>query len=163
MSRRSLRIMWWTLATVVSICLVFPLPFLIITALIYPKIYNSKDHVECDKKKLKADARVISVTSKICGLKGEHKYRTTVVFDDGFKFIAHDTCRENSTFTYKIYLTADMENQIVDRAISAHYKTIGIPRPPKVQFIRCGMCGNNYEGTSSDKCPKCNSGIKIYE
>ena len=163
MSRKTLRIIGWTLVIIASICLVFPLPFLMIAALIYPQIYNSKDHIEYEQKKLKVDAKVVSVTSKICGLKGEHKYRTVVVFDDGFKFIAHDTYREDSIFLYEIHLTADMKNQIVDRAISAHYKAIGIPRPPKARFIKCGMCGNNYEGISSDKCPICNSGIKIYE
>lgn len=160
--KKVLKIILWILATIVSICLVIPLPFLMIAALIYPKIYNSKDHIEYEVEKLKKDAQITSVNTKICGLKRENKYRTIVTFDDGFKFIAHDTCREDSIFTYKITLTADMKSQIVDRAVSAHYRVMGIPRPPKKHFFRCGKCGFEYEGTSTDNCPECQSSMKIY-
>ena len=160
--KKILKIVGWTLATMVSICLVFPLPVLLIVAIVNNRIYNSKDHIECEIENLKKDANIVSVTTKVCGLKGENKYRTTVVFDDGFKFIAHDTCREDSVLTYKIYLTQKMKDQIVDRAIYAHYNTLGIPRPPQQQLCNCGKCGHEYYGTNTDKCPKCNSNIKIY-
>ena len=160
--KKLLKIIGWTLATIVSILLVIPLPFLMIAAIIYPRIYNSKDHIEYNVEQLKKDADIISVTTKVCGLKRENKYRTTVIFDDGFKFIAHDTCREDYTFTYKIFITQDMKNKIVDRAIDAHYYALGISRPPQTKHFKCGKCGFEYDGIDGDLCPKCNSSIKIY-
>ena len=161
--KKVIKIVAWTLAIIVSCILVFPLPFLGIGYLVYSKNYNSSSHIKYNPKKLKKDAHIVSSQTKVCGLKFEHKFRTTVIFSDGFTYISHATNRTDSWLSYEISISASMKENIIDRAISAHYEALGIPRPPKPQQFTCGKCGHEYEGVSTDNCPKCQSSIKYYK
>lgn len=129
---------------------------------ILPAYLHSGDNVKCNTpSELKTDAKIVNVSHDRVGLKGHYKIKTTVTFDDGFVFEAHDTTTEKHIFHYTISVSWDMNNEIIKRAISAHSNALrerGISVPSK-PFV-CGKCGNSepYEGN----CPNCGSSIKRY-
>lgn len=93
--------------------------------LIYIEWYNSKDHYRIENpQKLNENAKIIDVQHKTIGLKGSRKWRTTVVFDDGFTYISHKTKIVNHFLSYDISLTNDINTEILKTAILSHSKAV---------------------------------------
>ncbi len=87
--------------------------------------YNSKEHCNYDKKTLRDDAKIIDIKTKKVGLKGEHVFRTTVYFDDGFEYISHLTeTGDFGPFAYTISVPYEMKQKIIDLAIDSHKMAI---------------------------------------
>ena len=71
---------------------------------------------------LSLNAKIIDISSqKVKYVKNGAKYKTTVLFSDGFEFITHKTNREDNIFTYEI--SVDTE-QITENAIKAHDRAL---------------------------------------
>lgn len=145
----------------------------IVAAVIYYKTYNSRTHTIYDKNTLKENAVIIDIDTKVVGLKGERKYRTTVTFSDGFEYVSHDTERDDGFLTYTISLSERMKKQIVAEAIKAHCEAVGMKTADafKTQEKRlgttlrndsyvCGICG--HKGPYEGKCPQCSSSRRKY-
>ena len=160
------RVFKWILITLVIIIislLITPIPVLA-AWLIYNKWYCSRDHIKYKKEDMKENADIIDITHSTCGNKFDHKIRTTITFDDGFCYISHDTCVETSRFlnvyTQKLTLTQKMEDEITEKAINKHYEILGIKRPPRPQYTKCGKC--DYTGWYVGNCPNCGSSMKTF-
>ena len=137
---------------------------IIIIAVIYWNNKSTKgDHVVMDEEvHLRPDAKIIDVKSKPVGIdKHNKKMRTTVIFDDGFKYVSHDTEREDSFLSYRISVTPEMKAHIIKQANDAHLHMLdkaGFPRPLKP--FNCGNCG--HKGPYEGNCPSCGSSMKRY-
>ena len=102
----------------------FFLLLIIIAPIVIYEIYNSRTHIKCKPEQLREDAKVISVDTKSVGLKQTMRYRTTVVFSDGFEYISHMTNRKDGVFHYTISLTTQMKNEIVTEAKIVHLQRL---------------------------------------
>lgn len=105
----------------------FELLFLIlpiVAPIVLYEIYNSQTHIKCKDEQLRENARVISIDTKTVGLKGTRKYRTTVVFSDGFEYISHMTGRDDEFSRYTIFLTPGMKKAIIADAKAAHFQRL---------------------------------------
>lgn len=110
---------------------------------------------------LRTDAEIIDISNKIVVMKGEHKFRTVVTFDDGFKFVSHDTDREDQFLGYKISVTEKTNEFIIKKAINAHNCALierGMDTPQK-PFV-CGKCG--HKGPYDGNCPECGSSLRRF-
>ncbi|MBE6761039.1 MAG: hypothetical protein E7551_02005 [Ruminococcaceae bacterium] len=89
-------------------------------------IYHLFDHTDYDTTlPLDYNAKIVDIRSeKVQYAKNGAKYKTTVLFADGFRFITHKTKRENGFFTYQISIDEELMSKIVDKAISAHGKAV---------------------------------------
>lgn len=86
-------------------------------------IYSKFDHSYLPPLPLKPDARIISIQSeKVVYVKNGAKYKTKVLFSDGFAFITHKTNREDGFLTYKISVDNALATEISKRALAAHEK-----------------------------------------
>lgn len=90
------------------------------------KIYNCFDHTHYDKEKLRPDAKIIDVKRRVVGGKNDKKICTTVTFDDGFEFDSYKTDRDNSFFSYRIQVSKETSEEILNDAIRAHQKACGM-------------------------------------
>lgn len=100
-----------------------------IAALIYKSWYDSTEHISMSEvSELRPDASPCKVERKEIGLKGEHKYRTIVTFDDGFRYISHKTNRENHFLSYSISVPRSMNAEILSDAVAAHKKACNKPK-----------------------------------
>ena len=87
--------------------------------------YNSPNHIGEGSKRLHPDACVASVDVKIVGSKNHRRFRTTVVFDDGFRYVSHDgNHREDRTFSYTVTLYDGEKTRIISDAIKAHNQAL---------------------------------------
>ena len=116
---------------------------LIVVPIVLYEIYNSQTHIRCDAERLREDARVISVDTKKVGLKTTRKYRTMVVFSDGFEYISHMTHRDDGFMHYTIFITEGMKDTIVADAKAAHLERLrkyqkkkGIPVTNTTDYVR---------------------------
>ena len=137
---------------VLMVGLVIILPF-------WSKIFYSSDTIEVrSPQRLRRDAKIIDVSRRKVGLKGDYKFETCVTFDDGFKYSSYDTERENHFGYYTISVTEDATKAIIVRAEQAHASECGaavIAKP----FV-CGKCG--HQGPYEGNCPECGSSLKRY-
>lgn len=58
---------------------------------------------------------------RVKDLSNEYRYKTTVEFSDGYKFVTHSTKRENHLLTYSISVDREV---IRAQAIEAHDKAV---------------------------------------
>ena len=105
--------------------------------IIISRLFNSGDHSAGSTRNLREDAKIIDVNTKLVGDNRARKYRTTVVFDDGFKYVSHDTDRQNNPMGYNISISESMKLAIVEKAIIAHREAMGLPpTPPQPQPVK---------------------------
>lgn len=72
-----------------------------------------------------AEARIVDMkTEKVQYVKNGTKYRTTVLFSDGFTYITHKTDRSDNFFTYSISISPELRDKIVYNAEKAHQKAV---------------------------------------
>ena len=127
--------------------------------LFWSKIFHSDDKTEVNNpEKLSRSAKIVNISRRKVGLKGDYKIETCVTFDDGFTFTAYDTETSNHVGYYTISVTENMTNEIITRAIQEHESACGAAGLAK-PFI-CGKCGRKgpYEGN----CPECGSSLKRF-
>ena len=97
----------------------------VIGGIVYKDIYDSTNHCRCnDASRLSIEAKIVNISTEKVGTKGHKRFRTTVVFSDGFEYISHDTNVDNYVFAYRISLSASDKEQIVLDAIEAHKNAI---------------------------------------
>ena len=125
---------------VVGITVVVFLYVGIIVWLIRNKIYTSTNHINYDSSKLTDDATIKEIKHNTVGAKGDKVIRTTVTFSDGFRFVSHDTIRENHLFFYTLSVPEEIKKRITQTAVLAHRQALNenglLPPQPFV----CGNC-----------------------
>lgn len=89
---------------------------------IYASIYNAFSHSGGNKKNLRRDAKIMNVKQYTVGGKNSKKIRTEVLFDDGFGYVSHKTDREDSFLSYRIQVTEETKERILNDAMEAHRK-----------------------------------------
>lgn len=108
-----------------GIFILFAIALIIFGIIIRKNIYNSSDHHTWDKgSSPNHNAIITNVKREIVGSKGSSKYRTIITFSDGFTFISHDTNVENHLIYNKLSVDQELNNQIIEKAISAHNKAV---------------------------------------
>lgn len=92
-----------------------------IISMIKEGYYNSKSHsVVSESAKLRENAKIIDVKSERVGRKDTVAIRTTVSFDDGFTYIAHDSNKEFHLTSYTMSLSKEVLDKILRDAMAAH-------------------------------------------
>lgn len=72
-----------------------------------------------------ARAEILNISSeKVQYVKNGKKYKTTVVFSDGFYFVTHKTNREDYFFTYEISVDEDVMQEIIAKARKKHEEAV---------------------------------------
>lgn len=67
------------------------------------------------------NAKVIDIqVERVIYTKNNAKFKTTVLFDDGYVFVSHKTDREDHTFRYKISISRETQEVIINNAITQH-------------------------------------------
>ena len=91
----------------------------------YEGWYNSTDHsvIECASC-LRSDAKIVNIHTEKVGHKQTSAIRTTVSFNDGFKYISHNVEKEKHLTFQKMTVTKDVMNQIILDAAKAHLEAI---------------------------------------
>lgn len=70
---------------------------------------------------LSQDAEILDIRSeKVQYTKNGMKYKTTVYFSDGFKFVTHETDREDGFLNYQISISPELSRWIIKGATLAH-------------------------------------------
>ena len=89
-------------------------------------IYHLFDHTQQPSNtKLDPKATIIDFRSeKVEYSKNGAKFKTTVVFSDGFRYITHRTNRKDGIFTYQIGIDNSLRKEIIEKAISKHDEAI---------------------------------------
>ena len=83
--------------------------------------YNSTNHSACDDvAALRDNARPIDMQRKEVNSIVGRKFRTTLVFDDGFRYITHRTNINRHIFTYSISVMPSDNIDILQAGIKAH-------------------------------------------
>ncbi len=90
--------------------------------LIAQNIYWHYDHGKWGKNAVPSyDASVIDISTKqVLYSKNNAKFKTTVVFSDGYTFITHKTKRKDRVFTYQISVDAELAKEILQLAKLSH-------------------------------------------
>lgn len=97
----------------------------LMAVIVIQDIYNSTNHSQIESiDMLKSNAKIIDLKSCVIGTKGHKRIRTTVIFNDGFKYISHITNVENHMLYYSISLSESAKYEIIFDAISAHNKAL---------------------------------------
>ena len=72
-----------------------------------------------------AMAEILKISSeKVQYVKNGKKYKTTVLFSDGFYFITHRTNREDYFLSYKISVDESLMEEIITKACKMHNKAV---------------------------------------
>lgn len=109
-----------------KIFLPFLLVGLVIAFFIWAGQENRKDyHCPITNLELRKDAKIIDINYNTVGLKGSREIETTVIFDDGFRYVSRQTTRNDHIFSYSIQLTESDLNEIISRAIAKHDDILG--------------------------------------
>ncbi len=109
----------------------------VLGAIICKDIYDSTSHSVCDSPAmLKEDATIINVERKVIGSKGHKRYRTTLHFSDGFRFISHKTDVANHLIAYSISVTSELNKEIIRDALIAHAKMINKHKKASTSTVR---------------------------
>lgn len=88
---------------------------------VYSFWYDSTDHCVCkDILALRQDAKPVDLQRKVINSYGHKKYRTTLVFDDGFRYISHKTNIDHHALSYTISITSNDNAELLQKAIAAH-------------------------------------------
>ena len=89
-------------------------------------LYSLFDHSRWDKdSKPSFDAKIVDINfEKVQYTKNGMKYKTTVSFSDGFKFITHKTNRKDSFFTYQISIDETLRRDIIEKANRLHIRAV---------------------------------------
>ena len=67
------------------------------------------------------DAKIVDVRSdKVQYVKNGSKYKTTVRFSDGFRYITHETERDDNFLTYQISISPELYKSIIECAKEEH-------------------------------------------
>ena len=125
--------------------------------------YNDSDHSMKGERDLREDATIVDVESKLVGLKPNYKYRTTVIFSDGFKYISHDTKVTAYPPYYKFELTSEALDRIKGMAKSEHnrlYRQQETKKNPKVyedEHIEVVYPPKDNAKATTWTCSKCGS------
>ncbi len=94
-----------------------------IAIVIFVEYKSRASKIEYDADKMREDAKPIGISHDIVGPNSKRRYRTTVTFSDGFKYISHKTNVDYQFLTYKISVPDEMKDEIVMDAIEAHQRT----------------------------------------
>ena len=71
------------------------------------------------------DAQICDVSRKqVKYAKNDAKYKTTVDFTDGFRYVTHATDREQGFLSYRISMSRELDSQIRDAAVIRHDKAV---------------------------------------
>lgn len=101
------------------------IPIAVVILLIAKDVYDSTDHSYFDDAVLlKSDAVPIDIKRDIVGTKGHKRVRTTILFDDGFRYISHKTDIDDHFLSYSISVSASTSRDIIADAIAAHGKAM---------------------------------------
>ena len=100
--------------------------FIVCICLACRAIYHLFDHTDYDTTlPLDPHAKIVDICSEqVQYTKNGAKYKTTVSFADGFRFITHKTKRKEGFFTYQISIDEETLKRIIDKAIFAHKKAV---------------------------------------
>ena len=102
-----------TVAMIIMLGLMIGIP-------LYNWIYVSSDHTSCpNPSKLDPNARIVDFRQKRESRKSNH-IRTTIVFSDGFEFVAYDS-KEGWA---KVYTTPELNREMMNRAIRSHSEAV---------------------------------------
>lgn len=71
------------------------------------------------------NAEIVNVNvEKVRYSKNDAKYKTTVIFSDGFNFITHRTNRDDHFMSYTITIDNQLKIAIINTAVAAHIKAV---------------------------------------
>ena len=86
-------------------------------------IWSKFDHSSWDEKAQPSlNAKIADIkVEKVHYVKNGAKYKTTVLFSDGFRFVTHRTDRDERFFTYSISLNKE---EILRCAMNAHKEAV---------------------------------------
>lgn len=133
--------------------------FLLFLPIFLPKIIYRRDTSKTRSPRLlRRDAKIVDISSRKVGVKGDYKFETCIIYDDGFIYYSYDTERKDYFFHYTISVTEYTTEAIIVRANRAHEcacDAAGIPD----EFV-CGNCG--HQGPYAGNCPQCGSNLKRY-
>lgn len=89
-------------------------------------IWSQFDHSAVpESRELQPDAKIVRVYSeKVQYTKNGMKYKTTVIFSDGFKFVTHETDRVDGFLSYQISIGPELYKRIIDSANEAHERSL---------------------------------------
>ena len=89
-------------------------------------IYHLFDHTKWDECSMPdLNAKIVDIhTEKVIYVKNGAKFKTTILFSDGFRFITHKTNREDGFLTYHIDIDESLMNEIMEKSISVHKKAV---------------------------------------
>lgn len=97
------------------------IPLVVIILFVWKDVYDSTDHSSFeDADALRGGAKIINVERKEVGTKGHRRFRTTVLFDDGFKYISHKTDVSDGFLSYRISISRELSIEILRDAIKSH-------------------------------------------
>ena len=122
--------------------------------MIWSKIRYGSDVAEVSSpQRLRRDAKIIDISRKKVGLKGDCKIETCITFDDGYKYFAYDT--ERGFFT--ISVSEDATRAIIDRAIQAHTNECGAEITKEFNASPTWICDacQTENSTNYGQCKKC--------
>lgn len=72
-----------------------------------------------------ANARIVDMRmEKVQYIKNGTKYKTKVLFSDGFTFITHKTERADGLFNYSIFISPELRDKILKKAEVTHQRAV---------------------------------------
>lgn len=110
---------WWIFL------IIFPLLGLCVY-FVANEVYWNFDHGKWDKDATPdINANVVDISSKKESYgKNNTKFKTTVKFSDGYRFITTKTKRQDKLLTYKISIDEELSKKIIDAAKASHEKAV---------------------------------------
>lgn len=107
-------------------CLLLLLVLGVVVYNICGDVHSWSDHYGWGKNSTPdKEAKIQNITSeRVQFARNEAKFKTTVTFSDGFYFITYKTNRDNSVLTYKIYISDELKNEIINSAIKQHISAV---------------------------------------
>lgn len=97
---------------------------------IYTDWYASRSHYYYDNiATLREDVKISYVNRESVGTRGRRRWRTTVLFTDGFKYVSHKTDIQNHFASYTISISVNTNDEILQDALMAHHKIISQKAP----------------------------------
>ena len=93
---------------------------------LFKHIYYAFEHGKWERGSVPdPDASVVNVESEPVNYAGVVRFKTTITFSDGFRYISHKTKQDVSWVgSVKYTLPEDLEKEIMQRAMEAHAKAV---------------------------------------
>ena len=95
---------------------------------LYRAWYNTTDHWHKDQgvSALREDAQITDISKQILWSKFEYYIRTTVCFEDGFRYVSHKCVRKRYGGIEKTDVTDELREEILNDAKEAHKTEIAL-------------------------------------